>query len=382
MKSSVSISVSISQVLKSLEEYAPSGTAEGWDSVGLLAGDPNWKTQSAIVGVDLDRDCLDRAVRQGARLIVNHHPCIFPKGKGLARIVSGNRDSIPSLLVEALQKKISVIAVHTNFDRCALEVVEQVSKKLGVETLGRLHENGSEALLKLVVFVPESHLEAVRNSICEAGAGVIGQYDYCSFGTEGQGTFRGQAGTQPFIGSPGKLETAQEVRLETILPKGLEQPVLRSLARSHPYEEVAYDLYPVKQQPSDVGVVRGLGYGFWGSFPRSLSFSEVSRRVKAVFGINSFILTGSLPRKIERIAFVAGKGASFLDHASALDCDLMITGEAGYHSALGASRSGMTVMEIGHRQSEKFFPMIMSQWLRQIGLKTFVADAASQRFIC
>src|SRR5262249_48094856 len=155
-------------------------------------------------------------------LIVTHHPCIFPKSRGLSKVSRGSNPSA-DLVYQAIRGGLSVIVSHTNFDRCALEVVKAVSEGLGVTPRGRLLDHPEGALLKLVVYVPEIHAESVREAVCAAGAGQIGQYDSCSFGAPGEGTFRGGEETQPFLGKPGKLERAREVRLETVLPRGIEK---------------------------------------------------------------------------------------------------------------------------------------------------------------
>jgi hypothetical protein len=282
--------------------------------------------------------------------------------------------------MECIRSNIAIAACHTNFDRCSLEVVERVAKGLGLTPKGRLMDPSEESpLLKLVVFVPQTHLDLVRQAVCEAGAGRIGNYDSCTFQTVGEGTFRGLEGTRPFIGHKGRSERVKEARLETVLPAGLKAPVLKALFAAHPYEEVAYDLYPTIQNPQFEGVVRGLGYGFWGEFPRSKPFPELARRAKRLFKLDGYLLSGPgrgrFPKQMKRVAFAAGKGASFASHAQALGCDLFITGEAGYHTALDGARRGMVVMELGHTESEYFFPEVMGKWLSQMGLKTARCDA-------
>jgi dinuclear metal center YbgI/SA1388 family protein len=365
----------VAQALRALEARAPAGTAEAWDNVGLLVGDPGWKTAGAVVTIDLTAEAIRAAKARGHRLIVTHHPCIFPRSKGLSKVT-------PGLVFDAVRAGVAVAACHTNFDRCALEVVEQVSRALGARPRGRLVEKAAGSLVKLAVFVPVSHAEAVREAVCGAGAGQIGDYDSCSFQVAGTGTFRGGKGTSPFLGRPGQLESVEEMRLETIFPKGLERPVLEALFRAHPYEEVAYDLYPVEQGPAQSGIVRGQGYGFWGELEGATSFPELCRRVKAVFDVLGFWVTdspGKLPkRRVQRVAFVAGKGAAFIDVAAASGCDLFITGEAGYHSALHGSRRGMAVLELGHRESERFFPSTVAGWLRKEGFRAVELDLPTQ----
>lgn len=368
------------EVLCAIEERTPLQCSEEWDNVGLLAGRAGRKVSSAIVSIDLTDAAIDLAIKKKANLIVNHHPCIFPKSKGLARVSDSHTPSA-ALVHKAIENGISVAAYHTNFDQCALEVVRTVSHGLGVTPKGRLLDKSRGAISKLVVYVPKSHADPVRAAVCAAGAGQIGGYDRCSFASEGIGTFRGGDQTRPFLGKPGKLERAKEVRFETVFPTGLERNVVQALLSAHPYEEVAYDIYPLKQAPAPLGLVRGLGYGFWGEFKSPRSFSEVTKCVKDLFLLDGFWLTNPPPRRVRRLAFVAGKGSSFLDAALTAGCDLFITGEAGYHDALYGARQGMAVMELGHRESERFFLTTMEGWLAELGIRSALVRDATQSIV-
>jgi dinuclear metal center YbgI/SA1388 family protein len=396
--------LSVGEVIRSLESHAPSGTAESWDNVGLLVGDPAWKTTGAVVAIDLSEEAIQEAIDRGYRLIVNHHPCIFPKSKGLAKITAGSDKS--GLVFEAIRNGIAVAAYHTNFDRCALEVVQAISSGLGLEPKGRLLDKPQESLLKLAVFVPQTHADQVREVITNAGAGHIGNYDSCTFSSPGQGTFRGSSGTNPFLGKPGLLERAAELRLETVIPKGMERTVIQAMLKAHPYEEVAYDLYALTQSPTSVGLIKGLGYGFWGDFPEPKAFSEVLRDVRRLFKVDGYLVTDcklqsarassrsrrarsvgkserAMIQMIRRVAFAAGKGASVVGAAASLGCDLMITGEAGYHEALAAGRASpkpMRVLELGHTESERFFVKTVQRWLEQSGLKATELFVRTQKY--
>lgn len=367
----------LSTLLADLENRTPIGTAEKWDNVGLLVGNPRARVTGAVISIDLTEEAIATAKKIGANLIVNHHPCIFPKQKGLAKVCSHGSSS---LVYEAARKGIAVVSTHTNFDQCALEVPEAVSKALGFKPVGRLFEGDEAVFVKLVVFVPKSHVEKVRDSICSEGAGKIGRYDTCAFSTDGEGTFRAGEGTNPFIGKKGKLERAKEVRLETVFPRGLKKKVLAAMRAAHPYEEIAYDLYRVEQEPSAVGLVSGLGYGVYGDFPKAVPFAELAKRVKKAFQIDGFLLTSPAPKSVKRIGFVAGKGASFASSARILGCDLFITGEAGYHVAREAAVSGLSVMELGHRESEIFFLKTMESWCREWKVSSRVLNTPIQKF--
>lgn len=101
---------------------------------------------------------------------------------------------------------------------------------------------------KLVVFVPQSHIEAVRIAICNAGAGKIGsKYDNCTFMSSGIGTFRPLKGAKPHLGKIGTVERVGEARLETIVPAPKLKKVITAMKKAHPYEEVAYDVYQLEE---------------------------------------------------------------------------------------------------------------------------------------
>jgi dinuclear metal center YbgI/SA1388 family protein len=355
-------STSVGEIVRFLDEQAPPGTAEAWDNVGLLLGDPDQLTSGAVVSIDLTFEAIELATQNHYSLILNHHPCLFPKKNGISKLIAGTP------LFEALKRGISVAAYHTNFDQCSLEVVQTVSQGLGFAPRGRLIDKQTQSLTKLVTFVPLSHLESVRAALCEAGAGKIGHYDSCTFSVPGEGTFRGDPSSHPFVGKSGQLEKVPEARLETIFPSGLKETVLKSLIQAHPYEEVAYDFYAVEQALSGKGIVKGLGYGVWGDFPAPRPFSEVVKDVKSLFNIHGFWITNPIPSLVSRVGFVAGKGASFVEAASSVKCDLFITGEAGYHSALSGLKRGVAVMELGHRESERFFVETMKSWLSHLKL--------------
>jgi hypothetical protein len=101
---------------------------------------------------------------------------------------------------------------------------------------------------KLVVFVPPDALDAVRDAVFAAGAGRIGEYERCSWYTAGTGTFLGGEGTTPTVGEKGREERVPEIRLETVYPAEREEEVVRALREAHPYEEPAYDLYPLAER--------------------------------------------------------------------------------------------------------------------------------------
>src|SRR6185437_8494778 len=113
-------SLTVGEVVRALEARAPSACGEEWDNVGLLVGRPSSRISSAVVSVDLSVRALELALKRKANLIVNHHPCIFPRSRGLPKITdsSSREPNLQSLIVRALENGISIVASHTNFDQC------------------------------------------------------------------------------------------------------------------------------------------------------------------------------------------------------------------------------------------------------------------------
>lgn len=372
-KSRTSTRLKIGEIVNVLDRHAPYATAEDWDNVGLLIPPADDKISGVLVSVDLTELAIERAKKQGLNLIVTHHPPIFPKKSGIAKIARG------SLIEKCMRAGIGVLTTHTNFDQGALEVGDKIIQALSLTPVGRLVDS-SASFYKLVVYVPMTHLEAVRLGLGDAGAGVIGAYDHCSFYSEGEGNFRGRVGSVPYLGKPGKFERVREARLETIVPDGLVSKVISSLKKIHPYEEVAYDLFKLENRVDSVGLSSGLGYGIVGEFKKHQSFDQVLGKIYKLFGVKGGLLTQGSVKTIKRLGFVAGKGSSFTASAISLNCDLFITGETGYHLALGSVRQKMAVLELGHVESECFFPETVAAWLNRLGVKTMLHNERQQNY--
>ncbi len=104
-------------------------------------------------------------------------------------------------------------------------------------------------MVKLVVFVPETHADMVRKAMGEAGAGVVGHYSFCSFSVKGTGRFKPEKGAHPAIGQIGKLEEVSEERIETVCEKKDLEKIIKAIKSVHPYEEIALDVYPLVLNP-------------------------------------------------------------------------------------------------------------------------------------
>jgi dinuclear metal center YbgI/SA1388 family protein len=371
----------VSDLLSAIESRIPPKASEAWDNVGLMTGDARQVLRGVVIGVDLTETLLREAVRAKANVIILHHPPMFPKGRGVGRLIIGRENELNTLLLRAFQKNICVYVAHTNFDRCALDGMMRLAHDLGADAYARVWEApeaGETLLKKLVTYVPVDHFEAVRDALYMVGCGHIGNYDCCGFSTAGFGNYRPLQGASPFLGKVGEMEEVEEVRLETLVVAGMEQVAIETLKESHPYEEVAYDLYPVEQAPVQKGLVWGMGYGFVAELKKPVSFAQFVKTVKRVFRVDAFLANAVTPKKVSRIAFTPGKGVSFVSSVRSHRPDVYITGEVGYHASLDALRAGMSILELGHRESEHYFLKTFAAWCAEWRVPARVLDERTQ----
>lgn len=373
----------VSDLIYALENRMPTSCSESWDNVGLICGDPNSTLTGIVVGVDLTETLLDLAIKQKSNFIIIHHPAIFPKGRGISRLTLGKDNDLNTLLLRAFKKDICIYVAHTNFDRCALDGMIALAEDLGAEPHARVWESpkdGETLLKKLVTYIPTEHYEKVRDALYSVGCGHIGNYDSCGFSGVGVGNFRPLDGATPFIGKTGELEQVEEIRFETLVVQGMEDVAVQALRDSHPYEEVAFDLYPVEQNPAKLGLVWGLGYGFVADLKKPISYALFAKKVKAVFKTDTFLTNQYIPKQVKRIAFTPGKGSSFVRSVRGFKADVFITGEVGYHDSTSAARSEMNVIELGHRESELYFLKTLHLWFKEWQLPHHVLDERTQQF--
>lgn len=323
------------------ETLAPAALQESYDNSGIQVGDPDQEITSALVTIDVTEAVVDEAIACGANLIVSHHPVIFGNLKRITVATSTER-----ILRKAIIHRIAILSVHTNLDNIATGVNAKIARKLGLKDTKVLRPLKG-ILRKLVVFVPVSHLENVRNAVFNAGAGHIGNYDQCSFSSPGKGTFRGDEGTHPFAGEPGKLHTEEEIRMETIYPAYLESKVIVALIREHPYEEVAFDIYPVENSYMQAGA------GLVGNLEKPLPERAFLEFLKETFHSPIIRHSPLLNKQVSRVALCGGAGTFLTGEAIAAGADFFISGDMKYHQFFDAAGK-IVLADIGHFESEQF----------------------------
>ncbi len=345
----------VNDLLGILNALCPPGLAEDWDNVGLQVGDPNAEVGRVLVCLDAEEAALREAESVGAQAIISHHPLLYRPLKRLTPT-----DETGRVLFRAIRNNIAVLSAHTNLDRVADGLNDWLASRLGLADTRPLEPPQSGSFYKLVVFVPAGHEAEVLEAVFAAGAGQVGNYDRCSFRTAGTGSFRGEEGTSPYIGEVGQQEETEEFRLETIVPAARLNKVVARMLKAHPYEEVAYDLLPLANSRSDVGL------GRIGVLTKPLSLQLFAEQVRLRLATPALRLVGDLQQTIRKVAVCGGSGASLLSDALRQGADCLVTGDVKYHDAQRARAEGLALIDAGHFATEHLMVAELSSRLRQV----------------
>jgi len=333
--------VKIKEIISEIEKVAPLSLQENYDNAGLITGNPHDECTAVILSIDTTEEVIQEAIDRGANMVISHHPIVF---SGLKKI--NGKNYIERTIIKAIKNDIAIYAAHTNIDNVSVGVNAKICEKLNLINTKVLVPQKGE-LKKLVTFIPTNYLEKVRAEIFLAGAGHIGNYDNCSYNMDGQGSFRAKEGANPHVGEMGKVHFESEIRFETIFPAHKQSNVISALLKSHPYEEVAYDIYPLDN------VYEKIGAGMIGELEEPIPEKEFFDKIKEVFNINCIRHTQFLEKNIRKVAVCGGSGSFLLGKAMSKSSDVFITGDFKYHQFFDAEKQ-ILIADIGHYESEQF----------------------------
>jgi len=331
----------IANVIEILEQLAPPSYQESYDNAGLLTGNVSWNCTGIICTLDATEAVVLEAIQKNCNLIIAHHPIIFG---GLKKITG--RNYVESTVITAIKNDIAIYAIHTNLDNVIKGVSNRMADQLGLINRKILAPKQGQ-LMKLFTFAPVEYAERVRSAIFEAGAGNIGNYSECSFNAEGTGTFKGEEGTNPFVGEVGKRHQEKEIKMEFIFPAYLQKPIVSSMLKAHPYEEVAYDIVPLANEYIQVGS------GLIGELPTSVGEEQFLHQLKQSFGLSVIKHTKLLGKPVQKVALCGGAGSFLISKAAAAGADFYITADVKYHEFFDAN-DRLVIADIGHWESEQF----------------------------
>lgn len=335
--------ITVKDIVKPFEEKMPTTLAEDWDNVGLQIGSLQTEVMGILTTLDVTKEAIDYAIKHNCNFIFSHHPLIF---KGVKQI---HTDSyVGSMISKLIRHKITVYSAHTNLDVAIGGLNDMAASRLGLEQVRGLAKRSDDEMVKIVVFTPKSHSHQVRMAMAEAGAGWIGAYSHCSYSGSGTGRFKPLKGTNPYIGTLNEIEEVEEERIETICRKKDISPILKALFQVHPYEEVAYDIYPLLAP-------MGSHYlGRVGELPQEMPLKDFSDLLKRAFPKGNLRFAGAKRHSVKRIALCTGSAAEFMTAAVSAGADVYITGDVKYHDGQRAKELGLLIADAGHFGTEEF----------------------------
>lgn len=330
----------IKELVNYLNTAIPNGLQEEYDNSGLLVGNTNNELSGVLVTVDVTEEVIDEALDKEANFILAHHPLIFSGLKSLT-----GKDHVERCVIKALKNDVAIYAAHTNLDNLKNSFNFMMADRLGLKNQQILRPRQND-LVKLVFFVPHDHAGQVRKAVFEAGAGVIGDYDQCSYNLDGQGTFRPGEGSDPHSGKKGEMHFEEETRVATFFPSYKTGQVIEAMNEAHPYEEVVYDLYPLKNEDKDNGA------GVIGTLNEEMPEKDFLDLVKNQLKTECIRHTKFLYSFVSRVAIAGGSGSFLLNDAIAQKADIFISADFKYHNFFEADEK-ILIADIGHFESEQ-----------------------------
>jgi len=340
----------IKDIITVLEEMAPLGYAEDFDNVGLLVGDQEEECQGVLVCHDALENVIEEAIAKKCNLVVCFHPILF---SGLKKITGKNY--VERSVLKAIKNDIAIYAVHTALDNHKEGVNKIFCDALGL-TNTKILIPKANFIRKLITYTTPENADQVRNALFEAGAGTIGNYDNCSFNTEGTFTFKGNENSNPVIGEKEKLHTGTEIKIEVIFEKHLESKILKTLFSNHIYEEVAYESYDLQNSHQNIGL------GMIGELPTALTERDFMQFVKDKMQANGIRHSEFLNKEIKKVAVLGGSGSYAIKNAIQAGADAFLTADLKYHQFYEAENK-ILLADIGHFESERYTKNYIVEYL-------------------
>ncbi len=346
----------VADMIGLMEEIAPSRLAEDWDNSGLQFGNPDQAVFRVMVALDPTPEVIQGACDAGAQLLITHHPLIFRPVTTIDL-----RKPFGVMLETAIRSDLAVFCAHTNLDAVSGGLNDGFAEMIGLDDIRVMSQSPpNDDNCKLVVYVPEDHSGRMLEVFFAFQQGVIGNYTCCTFRQPGTGTFKPGPGARPYLGEPGNVVSADELRIEATVKSSAAPKLLSALRKAHPYEAMAWDLYPLH------GEVSGDGLGRIGMLPEAMDIAMLARRVKAALGIESVRLVSARDPMVRKIAVCTGSGSGLLKEFFISDADVFITGDLRYHDARELEMQERAAIDIGHFASER---LMLDLIQRELSLK-------------
>jgi dinuclear metal center YbgI/SA1388 family protein len=342
----------IKEIITVLEEMAPLAYAEDFDNVGLLIGNTNDEAMGILVCHDALENVLDEAISKKCNLVVCFHPILF---SGLKKITGKNY--VERAVIKDIKNDIAIYAVHTALDNHKDGVNKIFCDALGLKETKILVPK-ENFIQKLVTYTIPENIEQVRNALFDAGAGKIGNYEDCSFNSQGIGTYLGNENSNPEIGERFEFVEAKEIKIEVTFEKHLQSKVLKALFSNHVYEEIAYEIYDLKNTHQNIGL------GMIGELDKPMDEKEFLQFVKEKMECGSIRHSAFTGKKIKKVAVLGGSGSYAIKNAILSKADVFLTADLKYHQFYEAENQ-LLLADIGHFESERFTKNYIVDFLKK-----------------
>ncbi len=342
----------VKEIINAIEEYAPLSYQEEYDNSGLQVGSAAMEAKKALICLDITLSVVEEALEHHCNVIISHHPLIF---NGIKKI--SDKNYIEKIITIAIKNDIAIYSAHTHLDNVSNGVNKTLAEVLGLKNYSIL-KPAAKLLRKLVTFCPIESVEKVREALFAAGAGKIGNYDCCSSNTLTEGTFRANLDANPFVGEKGKLHLENEIRIETIFPYYIENQIVDALISAHPYEEVAFDIYPLENKFTRVGS------GMMGELIEEVSGRQLMETIREKLKVPMLRYSGALDKKVKKIAICGGSGAFLIKDALRRGADVFLSSDIKYH-AFGDYSDKLLLIDAGHFETEQFTKHLLCEILNE-----------------
>jgi dinuclear metal center YbgI/SA1388 family protein len=352
----------IKEILSFLEEMAPLAYAEDFDNVGLLVGDSSSEATGVLVCHDALETVIEEAIVKKCNLVVCFHPILF---SGLKKITGKNY--VERVIIKAIKNDIAIYAVHTALDNHQQGVNKIFCNALGLKNTKILVPK-QNFIQKLVTYTIPENADTIRVAMLNAGAGTIGNYDNCSFNSEGFSTYKGNENSNPVIGIKGELTKTSEIKIEVVFEKHLQSKILSALFATHIYEEVAYEIYDLQNQHQNIGL------GMVGELETEMNENDFLELVKNKMQCGGIRHSQFLNKKIKKVAVLGGAGSFAIKNAIMAGADAFLTADLKYHQFYEAENQ-LLLADIGHFESERYTKNYIFDYLTK-KIINFAPDSA------
>jgi len=342
-------------IIKAMETIAPIGLAEEWDNAGLQVGRKDRAVRKIWISLDPGPDVVNDACRNDVDLLITHHPLIFHPLKSI-----NLNTAVGDIIQKAVRHHMAIFSAHTNLDNAIDGLNDVLAQRIGINNLKVLGKVRALENYKLVLYVPVAYEQQILNSIFETNAGEIGSYTCCSFRNKGTGTYKPGSSSKPFSGNVGEITHADEIRIETIVRKSDLNSVIEHVRKNHPYETMAYDIYPlIKNEDRQ-------GSGRIGDLDESTELISFARSIKEKLGLNSIKIAGNPDLTVKTAAVCTGSGSSLVNNFISSGAQVYISGDLRYHDARAVEAENLGLIDIGHFASEHLIVEVLAERLKNV----------------